>query len=52
MVKAISLVVTANQVNAIMPSNAPLGKVAIQVIYNGTASNTTAAAQPALEFLR
>src|ERR1017187_2899114 len=42
-VNAIPIVVTAGQVNAIMPSNAPLGRVAIQVTYNGTASNTTAA---------
>ena len=49
-VNAIPLVVTAGQVNAIMPSNAPLGRVAIQVTYNGTASNTTAATVVANSF--
>ncbi len=54
-VPAIPLVVTAGQVNAIMPSNAPLGRVAIQVTYNdpvngpGT-SNTTAATVVASSF--
>jgi uncharacterized protein (TIGR03437 family) len=49
-VNAIPIVVTAGQVNAIMPSNAPLGRVAIQVTYNGTASNTTAATVVANSF--
>lgn len=31
--------VSATQINAIMPSNAPLGAVAVQVTYNGARSN-------------
>ena len=42
-VSAYPVVVTLNQVNAIMPSNAPLGKVSIQVTFNGSVSNTTSA---------
>jgi uncharacterized protein (TIGR03437 family) len=38
-VKVIPYYVSANQVNAIMPSNAPLGMQPIYVIYNGTTSN-------------
>ncbi|HLK20698.1 MAG TPA: hypothetical protein VKT81_17210 [Bryobacteraceae bacterium] len=49
-VNAFPIVVTANQVNAIMPSDAPLGRVAIQVTYNSTPSNTTAATVAANSF--
>jgi uncharacterized protein (TIGR03437 family) len=49
-VNALPVVVTANQVNAIMPSNAPLGRVAIQVTYNSVTSNTTAATVAANSF--
>jgi len=49
-VNAFPIVVTANQVNAIMPSNAPLGRVAIQVTYNSAPSNTTAATVAANSF--
>jgi uncharacterized protein (TIGR03437 family) len=49
-VNAFPIVVTANQVNAIMPSNAPLGRVAIQVTFNSVASNTTAATVVANSF--
>src|ERR1035438_4786285 len=42
-IAAFPVVVTANQVNAIMPSNAPLGRVSIQVTFNSATSNTTAA---------
>ena len=38
-VDALPLVVTPGQVNAIMPSNAPLGRVSIQLTFNGDASN-------------
>ena len=37
-VNAIPLVVSAGQINAIMPSNAPLGVVQVRVICNGVAS--------------
>jgi uncharacterized protein (TIGR03437 family) len=52
---AIPLVVTPGQVNAIMPSNAPLGRVSIQVTYtdptNGPGtSNTTSAVVAASSF--
>jgi len=36
---AIPLIVLASQVSAIMPSNAPLGKVIVRVNYNGQTSN-------------
>lgn len=36
---ALPIVVTAGQINAIMPSNAPLGQVSIRVTYNGVVSN-------------
>lgn len=49
-VNAYPIVVSANQVNAIMPSNAPLGRVAIQVTYNSVTSNTTAATVAANSF--
>lgn len=38
-VDAFPVVVTAGQVNAIMPSNAPLGRVSLQVGYQGRVSN-------------
>jgi len=37
-VDAIPLAVTATQINAIMPSNAPLGEATITVTYNGVSS--------------
>ncbi len=37
-VDAIPLAVSAGQINALMPSNAPLGDATITVTYNGTAS--------------
>jgi uncharacterized protein (TIGR03437 family) len=49
-INAFPIVVTANQVNAIMPSDAPLGRVAIQVTYNSATSNTTAATVAANSF--
>ena len=42
-VNALPIVVTAGQVNAIMPSNAPLGKVSVQLSYQGQAGNPTTA---------
>ena len=38
-VPTIPLFVSAGQVNAIMPSNAPLGGVSVRVIFNGQAGN-------------
>lgn len=38
-VNAIPLFVSAGQINAIMPSDAPLGPVSIQVCFNGEAGN-------------
>ncbi len=38
-VDAFPIVVTAGQVNALMPSNAPLGKVSLRVSFNGAVSN-------------
>ncbi len=38
-VSAIPLYVSAAQINAIMPSNAPLGAASIQVVVNGSAGN-------------
>jgi uncharacterized protein (TIGR03437 family) len=38
-VSAIPVYVSASQINAIMPSNAPLGMVSLQVIYNNARSN-------------
>ncbi|MDP8981471.1 MAG: hypothetical protein M3O35_12875 [Acidobacteriota bacterium] len=38
-VSAIPLYVSASQINAIMPSNAPLGAASIQVVVNGSAGN-------------
>jgi|SRR5579871_6095763 len=49
-VNAIPLIVTANQVNAIMPSNAPLGLVSIQLTLNGDISNPGAATVTAATF--
>jgi uncharacterized protein (TIGR03437 family) len=42
-VDAFPVVVTASQINAIMPSNAPLGRVSIRVTYNGGTGNPTSA---------
>src|SRR3982751_4202425 len=42
-VDAFPLIVTAGQVNAIMPSNAPLGRVSVQLTFNGAVSNPVAA---------
>ena len=42
-ISAFPIVVTANQVNAIMPSNAPLGQVSVTVTYNADASNRATA---------
>jgi len=36
---AVPLFVSAGQVNAIMPSNAPVGKVSVQITYQGLKSN-------------
>jgi uncharacterized protein (TIGR03437 family) len=49
-VNAFPLVVSASQVFAIMPSNAPLGQVSIQVTYNNDASNITPATVAANSF--
>jgi uncharacterized protein (TIGR03437 family) len=49
-VDAFPLVVTASQLNVIMPSNAPLGRVSIRVTYNGDTSNSTAATVVAISF--
>ena len=38
-VAAIPLFVSPGQINAVMPSNAPLGEVSIRVTYNGQAGN-------------
>jgi uncharacterized protein (TIGR03437 family) len=38
-VNAIPLLVSAGQINAIMPSNAPLGTVSVRVAYNSRSSN-------------
>lgn len=38
-VSAVPLYVSATQINAIMPSNAPLGMASIQVVYNNSKSN-------------
>src|SRR5258708_26029041 len=38
-VSAISVYVSASQINAIMPSNAPLGMVSLQVVSNNARSN-------------
>ena len=49
-VNAFPLVVSAGQVLAIMPSNAPLGPVSIQVTYNNDTSNMTTATVAANSF--
>jgi uncharacterized protein (TIGR03437 family) len=49
-VTAYPIVVSAGQVNAIMPSNAPLGRVSIRVTYNGTISNPSTATVTASSF--
>src|ERR1700682_386919 len=38
-VDVLPIVVTAGQLNAVMPSNAPLGRVSLQVSYQGRVSN-------------
>jgi uncharacterized protein (TIGR03437 family) len=38
-VNAIPIYVSSSQINAVMPSNAPLGRVSVRVTYNGTSSN-------------
>ena len=47
-VAALPIYVSATQINAVMPSNAPLGRVSVQVTYNGQAGNPAPAtiAQP------
>jgi hypothetical protein len=47
---AFPIVVTAGQVNAIMPSKAPLGLVSVTVTYNGVTSNPTFATVVASSF--
>jgi uncharacterized protein (TIGR03437 family) len=42
-VDAIPLFVSAGQINAIMPSNTPLGYVAVEVTYNGVTGNVAPA---------
>jgi uncharacterized protein (TIGR03437 family) len=49
-INAFPIVVTANQVNAIMPSNAPLGQVSVTVTYSAVASNRTTATVAASSF--
>ena len=36
---AIPIYVSANQINAILPSNTPAGDVSLRVVYNGVNSN-------------
>jgi uncharacterized protein (TIGR03437 family) len=43
-IAAIPVYVRQDQINAIMPSNAPLGPVSLRVTYNGQAGNFTSAA--------
>src|ERR1035438_7813689 len=38
-ISGIPLFVYATQINALLPSNTPLGTVSLQVVYNGQASN-------------
>jgi uncharacterized protein (TIGR03437 family) len=40
-VNALPVYVSASQINAIMPSNAPIGTVSLQVLYNNARSNFT-----------
>ncbi len=49
-VDAFPIAVTANKVNAIMPSNAPLGRVSIILTYNKTTSNRETATVVASSF--
>lgn len=49
-INAFPIVVTANQVIAIMPSNAPLGQVSVTVTYNAVASNLATATVAASSF--
>jgi uncharacterized protein (TIGR03437 family) len=42
-VNALPVYVGAGQINAIIPSNAPLGRVSVRVIYNGVTSNPSPA---------
>lgn len=49
-VAAIPYYVSATQVNLIMPSNAPLGRVLVQLTYNGQSSNVVPATVVAANF--
>lgn len=49
-INAFPVAVTANQVIAIMPSNAPLGQVSVTVTYNAVASNLATATVVASSF--
>jgi uncharacterized protein (TIGR03437 family) len=49
-INAFPIVVTANQVNAILPSNAPLGQVSVTVTYNAVASDRATATVVANSF--
>jgi uncharacterized protein (TIGR03437 family) len=49
-VHAFPVMVSANMVNAIMPSNAPLGQVSVTVTYNADASNRATATVTASSF--
>ncbi len=48
--QAIPLYVSGGQINAIMPSNAPLGSVSLRVTYNGAAGNFSPAEVVASSF--
>ena len=49
-VNALPVVVTAGQLNVIMPSNAPVGRVSITVTYNSATSNPVTATVAASSF--
>jgi uncharacterized protein (TIGR03437 family) len=49
-VNVIPIFVLGSQINAIMPSNAPLGRVSLQVTYNGKVSNYSPATVVASSF--
>jgi uncharacterized protein (TIGR03437 family) len=49
-VNALPIVVTAGQLNVIMPSNAPVGRVSITVTFNGATSNPVTATVAASSF--
>jgi uncharacterized protein (TIGR03437 family) len=53
-VDAIPLFVSPGQINAIMPSNAPLGMVSVRVTFNNSTGNPSPCASsiPALEYSR